>query len=273
MKKTILAILTAAVTVASSQAQIFYDAFNYSTGTLAPSTTTPSNGSWLALNSGTAPAVVSGNLDISGLQSSTGNSVSWTTGNIQEAYTTFSSASTGLLYYSFAFRLTALPTATTYSFGLMQPGSTTTYGSTIWLRASGAGFNVGLDNRTPSSTSNFAAPTYNLNETLFIVGSYEFVSGTGNDISRIWINPSSTDFSALSAPTATITATGGTDLTGVRGFLLRGANGSPSGQMDELRIGTSWADVTPVPEPSSSMLMVLGAGALVGIRSLRRKQS
>lgn len=32
-------------------------------------------------------------------------------------------------------------------------------------------------------------------------------------------------------------------------------------------------DIMTVPEPSSSLLIVLGAGALVGIRSLRRKQS
>ena len=273
MKKTILAILTAVVSVASSQAQIMYDSFNYTVGN--PLGTTPAtNGNWLPLNTGTAPLVASGNLDVAGLQSSTGNSVSWATGNIQEAYTTFSSVSTGLPFYSFAFRLTALPTGTTYSFGLIQPGTTTFYGSTIWLRASGSGFNIGLDNRSSvAPTSNYAAPTYDLNDTIFIVGSYEFVSGTGNDVSRIWINPSSTNFGALSAPTATITATGGTDLTGVGGFLLRGASGSPSGAMDELRIGTGWADVTPVPEPSSTVLMVLGAAGLIGIRAMRRKSS
>jgi hypothetical protein len=202
-----------------------------------------------------------------------GNSLSWAAGNIQEAYSTISPAvSTGPLYYSFAFQLTALPTATTYSFGLLQSGSTTNYGATVWFKANGSGFNIGLDNRTATPTSNYATPIYNLNDTIFIVGSYEFISGTGNDVSRLWINPSYIDFSALSAPTATITATGGTDLTGgVNGFLLRGANGSPSGKIDELRIATTWAGVTPVPEPSASMLMMLGAAGLIGIRAIRRR--
>ena len=279
MKKTYI-YLTAVVSLLflSQKAEagiILYDSFNYSTGTLAPSITTPTNGSWLALNTGTAPVVTTGNLDVTGLQASSGNSASWASGNIQEAYTTFSSVSTGLLYYSFAFRLTAVPTTTTYSFGLLQPGGTTNFGSTIWLRASGSGFNIGLDNRTLAPTSNYAAPTYNLNDTIFIVGSYEFVGGTLNDVSKLWINPSSTNFGALSAPTATITATAGAaaDLTGVNGFLLRGASGSPSGQMDELKIGTTWADVTPVPEPSSGALLVLGGAALVAVRSLRKKNS
>jgi len=274
MKKTLIAIASAVMTASASYAQLFYESFNYTSGsTLATSPST--NGNWLPLNSGTAPQVANGNLNVFGLQSSVGNSLSWAAGNIQEAYSTISPAvSTGPLYYSFAFQLTALPTATTYSFGLLQSGSTTNYGATVWFKANGSGFNIGLDNRTATPTSNYATPIYNLNDTIFIVGSYEFISGAGNDVSRLWINPSYIDFSALSAPTATITATGGTDLTGgVNGFLLRGASGSPSGKIDELRMGTTWASVTPVPEPSSGALLVLGGAALVAVRSLRKKNS
>ena len=273
MKKALIAIAAVVMTVSASYAQIYYESFDYTSGsTLATSPST--NGNWLPLNTGTAPQVASGSLNVFGLQSSIGNSVSWGAGNIQEAYSTISpSVNTGLLYYSFAFQLTALPTSTTYSFSLMQPGSTTNYGSSIWLKANGSGFNIGLDNRTAAPSSNYAAPTYNLNETIFVVGAYEFVSGASNDVSRLWINPSYTDFGALSAPSATITATGGTDLTGVNGFLLRGASGSPSGKIDELRMGTTWASVTPVPEPSSGALLVLGGAALVAVRSLRKKNS
>lgn len=273
MRKALIAIATVAITISASYAQVYYESFDYTSGsTLATSPST--NGNWLPLNTGTAPQVASGSLNVFGLQSSVGNSVSWGAGNIQEAYSTISpSVNTGFLYYSFAFQLTALPTSTTYSFGLMQAGSTSNYGATIWLKANGSGFNIGLDNRTSTTTANYAAPTYNLNETIFIVGAYEFVSGASNDVSRLWINPSYTDFGALSAPSATITATGGTDLTSVGGFLLRGASGSPSGTIDELRLGTTWDSVTPVPEPSSGALLVLGGMALVAIRSLRKKSS
>lgn len=254
---------------------IFYDSFDYSTGTLAPSTTTPTNGSWLALNSGTAPVVTTGNLDVTGLQASSGNSVSWVSGNIQEAFMRFSPSTTsGLLYYSFAFQLTAAPTSTTYSFALVENGGTTGFAATVMLRSATGGFNIGLNNRT-TSTAVYANDVFALNTKIFVVGAYEFVAGTGNDISRLWINPSTSDFNSLASPTATISATGGTDIAagGLDGFLLRGASGSPSGQMDELRLGTTWADVTPVPEPSSSMLMVVGLAGLIGIRAMRRKDS
>jgi hypothetical protein len=42
--------------------------------------------------------------------------------------------------------------------------------------------------------------------------------------------------------------------------------------VDELRIGTSWADVTtPVPEPSTAMIGGLGIFALVSAYRLRKR--
>ena len=106
--------------------------------------------------------------------------------------------------------------------------------------------------------------------TLFLVGSYTFNPNTGDDVSSLWINPSSGDLGAGSAPTADFAdTTGGTDLVSVGSILLR-QSAAPHLTMDELRVGTSWADVTsPVPEPTTHTLLGLGALALMPQRRKR----
>ena len=147
------------------------------------------------------------------------------------------------MFFSFAFQLSTIPTTAAYSFGVTQ--NNTSYGSTVWLTNNGTAFNVGLAPRTASPT--YDAATFSTDTTIFIVGSYEFIAGAGNDVVRLWVNPSSANFGAGTAPAATLTLTntGGTDMSSINGFLLRGAAGSPAGTMDELRMGTTWASVTP----------------------------
>jgi hypothetical protein len=273
MKKILTLLgLTSVLIVSAAQAQLQqYDGFAYTVGS-----TLAGNGTWTNLNSGVAPVIASGNLTVSGLQSPTGERVSWGSGNIQEAWDRLGSTnSSGTLYYSFAFQLTSIPTTATYSFGFT--GSSTTYGSTVWLTNSGTSFSIGLAARTATNALVYDTATFTTNDLIFLVGSYEFVSGaTNNDISRLWINPSSADFGANSAPLPTLDITNvaaGTDLTnGINGFLLRGANGSPAGTMDELRIGTDWASVTPVPEPSSYAMLALAGAGFAGYVIRRRRR-
>ena len=95
----------------------------------------------------------------------------------------------------------------------------------------------------------------------------------------MWINPNSADFGAAVAPAATLTAPTGADMItsgSIQSFLLYGRanNLFPNGmQVDELRIGASWADVTsvPVPEPATATLAGLGLCALISIYRLRRR--
>jgi len=123
----------------------------------------------------------------------------------------------------------------------------------------------------------YDSTVYALNTPVLLVGRYDFVAGTGNDTSALWINPASATFGAGAAPTATLTSSGGTDMTAISQFLLRGAAGSPVAKVDELRVGTTWASVTPaaaaVPEPSTYAALA-GAVALLGAvvhRRLRAK--
>jgi hypothetical protein len=271
MKKILTAVTVAAlVSIPTLQANLVsYDGFAYEVSGLLNTNTPP----WSTLNSGPTNTISSGNLAVSGLQAPTGDRVSWLAGNNSESwFQTGITNNTGAVFYSFAFQLSSVPTTTAYSFGFTQNG--TTYGSTIWLRADGVdGFNVGLSPRTATATA-YASTKFDLNTTIFLVGSYEFVAGTGNDIAKLWVNPSSIDFGADTAPLETLALTnaGGTDLTGINGFLIRGVNGSPSGTMDELRIATTWGDATPVPEPSTYALLALSGLALAGYAARRRRR-
>lgn len=232
----------------NAEAALTYDGFGYTVGT-----SLEASSEWSPLNTGTAPVISAGNLSVAGLATSTGNKVSFGSGNIQEALGSLDSHTVGKVYFSFAFSLTSAPTAAAYSFALAT--SNTNYGAVVFLRASGAGFNIGLANRSSGATVSYSSTVYNTNTTIFLVGSYEFISGTGNDVSKLWINPSA--FGGAAEPSSSLTATGGSDLGAVSQFLLRGATGSPSGELDELRIGTTWQAVT-VPEPGAALLGGLG---------------
>ena len=209
-----------------SQAAITYEPFDYTAGVTLESTT-----EWVPLNTGTAPTVASGNLSYPGMDPSSGNMASFPGGNFQEALGTLNSYTTGTVYYSFVFQLSSLPTTATYSFALST--ANTNYGAPLFLQASGAGFQIGLSNRSSGSTVTYDTTVFGLNTSIFVVGSYTFNAGTGDDISRVWINPSYSTFLADNAPAATLTSTGGTDLGAINQFLVRGAAGSPAGVFDD----------------------------------------
>jgi hypothetical protein len=89
----------------------------------------------------------------------------------------------------------------------------------------------------------------------------------------IWVNPESATEPAI-----------GFNLTGFLGdpttinsvYLLQkefGTGLNDAVYMDEIRMGTSWADLQPVPEPSSAALIAgaLGISALMFRRSARNK--
>ncbi len=253
-------IIGAAVFCQSSIAAITYDGFAYTVGSNLEDST-----DWDGLNSGTAPVIAAGNLAVTGLTAPSGDKVSFAGGNIREAIGSLATYNSDTVFFSIALQLTTVPTSTTYSLALAT--GNTNYGATVWLQASDTEFNIGLGNRSSGVTPTYTTGSFALNQTIFLVGSYEFVEGTANDVSRLWVNPSSSTFAADSAPIPTLTSTGGTDLNAVSQFLIRGASGSPAGEVDELRVGTTWASVTPIPESAS---LLLGALGLLGLLLRRR---
>jgi hypothetical protein len=102
-----------------------------------------------------------------------------------------------------------------------------------------------------------------LGSTIFVVGKYQTVGalqfgpGDTDDVASLWINPPSTTFGGFD-PAGALTVTGNFDMTTIsatnhtlQSFVLRqngtaGDNQIPLGiTYDELRVGTTWADVAP----------------------------
>lgn len=270
-RSLVCTVLLAGCALVSAHAQSVYEPFNYTVGgNLAGNVLGAST--WASLNSGTAPSIASGNLTVAGLAASSGNSVTLPGGNHQEALLPFTSVTSGTLFYSLALNLATAPTGASYMFALAT--NNTNYGATVWLQASGAGYQLGISNRSSNATPTYAPTVYALGQTVFIVGSYTFNAGVGDDSSSLWINPSAATFGDDAIPSATVTVTGGTDMSALTQFLIRGASGSPSGVLDELRVGTTWSEVTAaaaIPEPST-YAAILGALALAGVVLRRRSR-
>jgi hypothetical protein len=293
----------------ATAALVRYEPFNYvDVGTTVEGKTNPDGASWLgAYSGGVAPSLIkvaSGNLAMPPqLLPAVGNSAEIDGGpstmddNSQQqgkalrlpfASDGVAANSGGTIYYSLALRVDELTGATNTTGGWLLGLNNTTGATTTNPTAAGARLQARVDPtdgnkynlgvfRNVNATA--AAPTWSgpltVGETLFLVGSYEAVAGGQNDIARLWINPDPSTFGDASfsptttAPTLIDDRTGtGTDI-GIFSVLLR-QSPAPHVTLDELRIGTTWADVTPVvPEPSS---LVLAAGALAAARRKRIHQ-
>ena len=271
----------------------FYEPFDYSPVGADLTGQTPDGGTtvWQVMGTsggvtGTDPiTIASGSLTIPSLPS-LGNSITYGGLGLTNRVPLGLTINTGTVYYSFAFQVTDLGGLTTNG-GFMagfnnatgnvgnQP---TAIATRVVTRLSGSGFQVGLDKSSGQVGSFvFAAPVFNVGDTVFVVGSYTFNSGsTTDDESKLWVNPDPSSFGLGIEPSGALTSLATNDFAQIASFLFRQGNTSavPGTVIaDELRLDTTWAGVTSnIPEPTSVMLLSLvgGAGLLLRQRGLRR---
>ncbi len=285
-------------------ALLFYDGFDYTPpGTLlAPlndTTATPNPGllntaygwNWRYAGAGgaanKAPGIAGVGLNYndvagySGLQSTIGNSVLFDTTQLGSSRIQAMPAaiSSGTVYYSCLLQVGAVANLNAVN-GMLLGGFVTsadagtlpgTVGAVLRIRQSSTSgaynIGVGMNSGTGAGNVQFDSIAHAAGETVLVVGAYEFVAGSFNDVARMWINPNPADFGAGLPPTATLTSAPGGSVAdssaNVLAFNLRNVNtvGTPTGVLfDELRVGTSWSDVMPaaVPEPGIFSLGALG---------------
>jgi hypothetical protein len=262
---TVLAISALCLTFQSAQATLlFSEGFSYTAGSAIQNQINPGNSAtWTGGNAGLT--VGSGNLTYAGLQDLGGNELSISNGAAGSTEIQFANQTSGQIYYSFLFDPTAVDSANNY-FTAMNPGTTTPGGSAdaidAYYYSSGK---IELRAAAQSATAG-TGPVLTLNTTYLIVEEIDLTAKTAS----LWVNPDSSTFGGT-APTATaslssLTATAIDDV----GFKTQNAAGGPY-LVDNLLIGTTWADVTPsgVPEPSTLALAALGVLGLA--TRLRRR--
>ena len=222
-----MALTNAAGSVVSSNAflsvrvpdPIAFEPFAPATTTYAPGSNlvgqTNANGqSWSAAGSGGPPLTIqAGNLPVAGLAGAAGNSVQFggfTSGGTSARFNLGTNATSGTWYYSMAFRLTDISTLN--SGGVFwagfnnsagaQAGVPTAVVTRLVTRSATGGFNVGLDKSSGTTGSFVFSPElFTTNDTIFVVGSYTFNTGTtSDDLSQMWINPAASSF-GLANPT------------------------------------------------------------------------
>ncbi len=222
----------------------YTDHFNYNTGSIG------GQGKWVNLNTGDSLLVTAGNLSYPGFAASTGKKLAFD-GAGKDPAITFTQTYSGKIYASFLLKISSLGSMNTtggYIATFYQSASSVTSGTLLWLRkdVDGTSFDIGLSSRTTTTVVWSSAKT--VGSTYLIVMDYEIVSGVTNDISNVWINPDATSFGSGTVPTPTLTTTNtATDLTGLGRITIRqdATTATPFCELDELRLGTNWADVTP----------------------------
>jgi hypothetical protein len=167
----------------------------------------------------------------------------------------------GQVFFAFALRVDSLGGSFVGDGTLagFTTGTGTSFGTKINIRPNGlGGYNLGVSKGGGTTFGAWAPENFSPGETVFVVGRYRFnTGGTTDDLSDLWLNPEPASLGGPVPPAPTIPSVGngGTDLGQIDRFFFRsgGSTVSPAKMTsDELRVGFSWASVTP-PAPSLSI--------------------
>jgi hypothetical protein len=139
---------------------------------------------------------------------------------------------------------------------------------TIRLGSVANTYNLGIRGSTTAANTTYWSGDLNPGDTHMVVVRFTegATAGTGG-LSDLWLDPSGASFGAASAPApdgstiGTYTASASADHTDsilIGAGIAAGSNPNET-DVDEIRVGTTWNDVTTVPEPASVGLLTLGA--------------
>ncbi len=246
----------------NSSGQSLYEDFNYTSpgnvgGTCASGTC--SNNNWTTHSTSQAgiDSVISGSLNYAGLQASTGNKVRipGINGTVpRDINRAITGSGATVAYYSFLLNVldgTQLSGTMNDNGNFIHFGQTAGTALTIFYgkvsihSVAGGAYRIGISNAaTGTPTYTEFASDLAFGTTYLVVVKHDF-NGASNDISTLWVNPGSL---GGSEPAGGVTNSSGTATTATAfaSIAIRNSSATPKADIDEIRVGTSWASVTPV---------------------------
>ena len=249
----------------SSHATLFFtDQFNYTAGANLGSTTGGGGAVWSAASGDVSQIKVttaSAQTAPGGYAPAAGLGVAVTpTGTRKQTGVAFNGA-TGVpvadgnvVYASFLLNVQALPASGNIRVAYLHSVAASSAGIEVVVSSTGQ---VGIQKKGSGTTFVSGTPVASLNTTHLVVMRYQFQ--TGNDEVAVWVDPASSNYGVNPAPaTGAFAATtgGGSDMSAalLYFFIDAPAVTGPVFWLDEVRIATTWAEVTPsngvVPLPS-----------------------
>ena len=221
--------------------------------------------------------VFPGNLSLPGLPAPTGNSIFF--GGLGKSarfsFAPSSAVTDGTLYYSFLLQVfdgSGLSSTGIFIAGFnntvgSQTGQPTVIGARLYIRSAVGGFKLGLSKNSSTSTDWVWAPRlFTYGEVIFVVGGYTFnTETTGDNVVNLWLDPDPAGFGAASSPAASLSTANGPNIGSAKiasfVFFQRSSVEPEAVLADELRIGPTWASVTP---PPSAVLSTLSGLTFLG---------
>jgi len=230
---------TVTFSVVETQTLPYTESFDY-TDTEALAAQAP----WTNYFSGDDVVVSSGSLSYSTLNG-LGNSISFD-GSGADPVVDYTATSSGTIYASFMLNISSLDAMAQNGYFAVLRTDGGSYEARIWISPTGAStYRIGLSNGgtlTQIDTTDYDLTT----DTVFVVFSYDI----DGDVVNAWINPTLGGSEPAADLTEASTSSGNT----FSQFLIRQDSPSetPGIQMDELRIGVNWTDVTPATLSNST---------------------
>jgi hypothetical protein len=226
------------------QAQLLLsDNFDYS-GTLV------SNGWTAHSGAGTLSPTTTAGLTYTGvLGSGVGNAALVNNLGGEDVNRSFSVQNTnaGTVYFSALVNVTDAATAKAGDYflhiGNGAGASFTTFAARVFARITATGINFGVSN---SGTATWGTTNYNRNTTYLIVVKYT-INTAGNDPIQMWVVSAGVPVTEAAAGVPEVENVGTTGQDIINSIALRQGSATTSVQVvtDALKVGTSWADVTP----------------------------